>query len=106
GAQPRGRAPEPMPTAMLLRPVVEGRYLPAHPFDPVAAPSAAKVPLIIGSNKDEAALFLAADPQRRRLQEPELADRLRLQLSDRLDDVPATYRRTRPRHAPPDLPLG
>ncbi|HKA50108.1 MAG TPA: carboxylesterase/lipase family protein [Candidatus Dormibacteraeota bacterium] len=104
--EPRRLVPGPMPTAMLLRPVVEGRYLPAHPFDPVAAPSAAKVPLIIGSNKDEAALFLAADPQRRRLQEPELADRLRLQLSDRLDDVLATYRRTRPGDSPWDLLVG
>ena len=104
--EPRRLAPGPMPTAMLLRPVVEGRYLPAHPFDPVAAPSSANVPLIIGSNKDEAALFLAADPQRRRLQEPELADRLRLQLSDRLDDVLATYRRTRPGDSPWDLLVG
>src|SRR5262252_8794284 len=79
--EPRRLAPGPMPAAMLLRPIMEGRYLPAHPFDPVAAPSAANVPLIIGSNKDEAALFLAADPQRRRLQEPDLADRLRPRLA-------------------------
>lgn len=104
--EPRRLAPGPAQTVMLLRPVVEGRYLPAHPFDPVAAPSAANVPLIIGSSKDEAALFLAADPQRRRLLEPELADRLRPLLGDRLDEVLATYRRTRPGDSPWDLLIG
>ena len=42
--------------------MVDGVALPAHPFDPVAAPSAAGVPLVIGTNKDEMALFLFAMP--------------------------------------------
>ena len=44
-------------------PVVDGHTLPVHPFDPIAAPSAAQVPLIIGTNKDEITLFLKNEPQ-------------------------------------------
>lgn len=38
-------------------PVVDGRILPQHPFDPVAPSVSANVPLIIGTNRDEATLF-------------------------------------------------
>ena len=37
---------------------VDGSLLPAHPFDPVAAATAAQVPLIIGTTRDEMTLFL------------------------------------------------
>ncbi len=93
-------------TAFLLRPVVDGAHLPAHPFDPVAAPPAAGVPLLIGSNKDEAALFLAGDPRRRRLEEHELTERLAPMLADRVDAVLGVYRRTRPGASPWDLLIG
>jgi para-nitrobenzyl esterase len=35
-------------------PVVDGRTLPAHPFDPAASPHGADVPLLIGSTETEA----------------------------------------------------
>lgn len=40
-----------------FRPVAGGRWLPAHPFDPVAAESAAEVPLLIGTTAHDAATF-------------------------------------------------
>src|SRR5438128_3283788 len=40
-----------------LGPVVAAGALPAHPFDPVAAPTAASVPLVIGTTRDEMTLF-------------------------------------------------
>jgi para-nitrobenzyl esterase len=40
-----------------LGPVVDGRVLPAHPFDRVASPCSASVPLLIGTTKDEMTLF-------------------------------------------------
>ena len=92
--------------AGLLAPVVDGAYFPRHPFHPDAAPAAAKVPLLIGSNKDEAALFLAADPRRRRLEEHELIQRLTPMLGDRLDAILDVYRRTRPNDTPWDLLIG
>ncbi len=91
---------------MLLSPVVDGRYLPANPFDPVAAPTAADVPLMIGSNRDEAALFVAGDPRRRRLEESELRERLAKRLGDRLDSIIAVYKKTRPEATPWDLFVG
>ena len=96
------------PTGAIMRfsPVVDGHYLPCHPFDPVAAPTAADVPLIIGTNRDENATFLAADPRRRRLTEPELRERLTPMLGDRLDSVLGVYRRTRPEATPWDLLIG
>jgi para-nitrobenzyl esterase len=45
-----------------LAPVVDGRSLPAHPFSPQASALSRDVPLIIGTNKDEMTLFMAADP--------------------------------------------
>ena len=93
-------------SALLLRPVVGGRHLPAHPFEPVASPSAADVPLLIGTNKDEAALFLAGDPRRRRLTEEELIERLTPMLGERRDEILAVYREQRPNDTPWDLLIG
>jgi para-nitrobenzyl esterase len=92
--------------ASAMRPVVDGGYLPAHPFDPIAAAPAAGVPLMIGTNKDEAALFLAADPRRQQLEEHELAERLTPLLGDRLDAVLGVYRKHRPHDSPWDLLVG
>jgi len=89
-----------------LSPVVDGKYFPTHPFDPVAAPTAADVPVIVGTNRDENATFLAADPKRRRLTEEELRQRLTPLLGDRLDKVISVYRRTRPDATPWDLFVG
>lgn len=96
----------PRGNVMALRPVVDGQYLPVHPFDPVAAPTAAHVPLMIGTNKDEAALFLAGDPRRRRLEEHELTERLRPLLGERMDEILGVYRRTRPTATPWELLIG
>ncbi|MEX2081470.1 MAG: carboxylesterase/lipase family protein [Dehalococcoidia bacterium] len=92
----------PMPAAMRLSPVVDGTHLPQHPFHPAAAPSAAGVPVMIGSNKDEAALFLAGDPRRRRLEESELLDRTSRLLGDRRDQVLSVYRAAYPDDTPWD----
>ena len=92
--------------AMRLAPVVDGHYLPGHPFDPVAAPSAANVPLLIGTNKDEAALFMAGDPRRRRLEEHELVERLKPMLGERWEEILAVYRANRPDDTPWDLLIG
>lgn len=86
-----------------MAPVVEGRYLPNHPFDPVAAPTAAGIPIIIGTNRHENSTFLTLDPKRKKLTEPELQERLRPILGDKVDSVIATYKKTRPEATPWDL---
>ncbi len=47
---------------MGFQPVMDGRYVANHPFDPVASPLAAGVPMIVGCNKHEMALFSLNDP--------------------------------------------
>lgn len=46
-----------------LAPLVDGRSIPAHPFDPVATDLSRDIPLMIGAAKDEATLFMAGDPE-------------------------------------------
>ena len=89
-----------------LAPVVDGKYYPAHPFDPVAAPTAAGIPVMVGTNRDENATFLAVDPRRWRLTEEELRERLTPILGDKLDEVIDTYKKTRPEATPWDLFVG
>ncbi|HTV96199.1 MAG TPA: carboxylesterase family protein [Steroidobacteraceae bacterium] len=48
-------------TRRTLAPVVDGRSIPAHPFDPAATDISRNVPLMIGTTKDEWTLFMAAD---------------------------------------------
>jgi len=85
---------------MRLSPVVDGKYYPNHPFDPVAAPTAAGISLIIGTNRDESALFMAGDPRRNSLTEPELRERLAAICGDKVDQVLGVYRKTRPGFTP------
>jgi para-nitrobenzyl esterase len=97
-----------VPSGAIMRfsPVVDGHYLPVHPFDPVAAPTAAGVPLIIGSNRDETASFMARDPKAGKINESELRQRLAPVLGDHLDRVLGIYKRTRPGASPWDLLIG
>jgi para-nitrobenzyl esterase len=89
--------------AMRLSPVVDGTVYPRHPFDPDCAPTAVNVPVMVGSNLDEAALFSAGDPRRRRLTEEELLERTSKLLGDRRDAILAAYRKSRPEATPWDL---
>jgi para-nitrobenzyl esterase len=45
-----------------LSPVVDGRTLPSDPFTPAAPEVSRDIPVMIGTTKDEATLFLSADP--------------------------------------------
>jgi para-nitrobenzyl esterase len=90
-------------TGVRLGPVVDGRSLPAHPFDPVAAEAASGVPLLIGSNKDEMTLFLDMLPNLGKLDDAALRGMLAPVLGERAGAVVDVYRRTRPRATPGDL---
>jgi len=92
--------------ALRLAPVVDGHYIPTHPFDPVAAPTGADVPLIVGCNRDEALLGLSGDPRRRRLTEEELRQRLAPTLGEHVDRIISVYQKTRPEATPWDLLVG
>ncbi len=99
-------APEAGPR-LALAPVVDGRSLPADPFDPVAPALSARVPLLIGTVETEVAFFPGQmlDPMDRR----ELHSRIKRivpRASDaEVDEVIAAYRRGRPHDSNTDLYL-
>jgi para-nitrobenzyl esterase len=52
----------PMGAVRAFSPVVDGRSLPRHPSDPDAPAISRDIPVIVGSNKDEATLFMVMTP--------------------------------------------
>jgi para-nitrobenzyl esterase len=63
-------------------PVVDGRILEQHPFDPKACPLCANVPVMIGYKRTETTLFLAADREAFSLDEDALRRRVKLLVPD------------------------
>jgi para-nitrobenzyl esterase len=84
-------------------PVVDGRVLPQHPFDPVAPALSANVPLVIGTNKDEATLFLLNDAALTSLDEAGLRARIGALAGDATDALLSAYRHAYPHASPGDL---
>lgn len=87
-------------------PVVDGYALPAQPFDPVAPEISANVPLLIGSTKDEARLFLYYLPPAPRfgnLTDGELRARVHDLAGDKADRIIAAYRGSGRSTSPSDL---
>ena len=84
----------------VLAPVVDGINLPADPFDPVAPAISAAIPLIIGSNKDEATLFSIADPKFGTMTEDDARSRFARALKDLGDKAFTFYREQRPTEQP------
>jgi para-nitrobenzyl esterase len=88
------------PGARVLAPVTDGTALPVDPFDPVAAPTVSpKVPVIIGSNKDEATLFNIVDPKFGKMTLDDAHARFRTNLKDKGDEAFGFYRQHRPDEA-------
>jgi para-nitrobenzyl esterase len=84
-------------------PVVDGEYLPADMFDPVAAPSARGVPIIVGSNRDEYALYAREHPIGSKMDEAQLRSELAPSLGNDVERLLAAYRQSRPNATPWDL---
>jgi para-nitrobenzyl esterase len=89
-------------TGHALAPVVDGLGLPAHPFDPEAAPIAASVPLLIGTTRDEMTLFTAAIPGLSMLTEEVLPGVATMMNGEDCGELLEVYRRTRPGSTPPE----
>lgn len=87
----------------LLSPTIDGVHIPAHPFDPVAAPSAQGVPIIIGTTRHEMGTFLARNPAWANLDEADLIEATRPVLKDRTEEVIAITRENRPGSTPYDI---
>lgn len=83
-----------------LSPVVDGRSLPKHPFDPDAPAISADVPIIIGTCKDETTLFTMSDPQFGKFTADEVRGRFKAALGDRADAAFDLVSKRQPNDAP------
>ncbi len=80
----------------LYAPVLDGDVIPRHPFEPDASPLNADVPILIGTNKDEAALFLFSHPRFGSFTEEDVAKAARKAVGERADALIAAVRRAFP----------
>jgi para-nitrobenzyl esterase len=85
-------------------PVIDGRILPAHPFDPAAPVLSDDVPIMIGGTKDESAIFLAPDDAvwTRTVTEDDLRKRIAAVAGGAADELLAYYERRDPTAGPSD----
>jgi len=89
---------------MRFGPVVDGQYIPNHPYDPVAPAMSAKIPMIVGTNKDETILFFQRGSlEVFTLDEAGMRKRLHTALGDRTDRIVDVYHRSRPNASPTDI---
>jgi para-nitrobenzyl esterase len=104
GARPSGGAVPPISGASIaFSPVVDGHHIPAHPFDPTAPVSAVKIPILVGTNKDETIFFMRGTPALFSLDDAGLQKALEPSLRDKTARVLEVYRKTRPGASPTDL---
>src|SRR5438093_6361992 len=86
-------------------PVVDGTYLPNHPFDPSAPAISTDKPLMVGTNRDEMAFFFferkATDIFS--LTDDGLKSRLDKELGANTEKILSTYRKSRPGASQADL---
>ena len=107
GANPRprgGGALSPISGASFtFGPVVDGHYIPAHPFDPAAPSSAVNIPILVGTNKDETIFFMRGTPNLFSLDDAGLQKALEPSLGEKTAHVIEVYRKNRPGASPTDL---
>jgi para-nitrobenzyl esterase len=85
-----------------FNPVVDGKVLPHHPFEPVAPKISANIPLMIGTNKDEILLFA---PKLADLDEAAMGIAMKQFLGDSADRIVEAYRRARPKASAADIAI-
>ena len=59
-----------------FRPVINSPSFPNHPFDPAGPAMSANVPMIVGSNRTEASVFMGGDPSIANISEDDLVKRV------------------------------
>ena len=84
-------------------PVVDGKVLPAHPFDPVATSLSADVPVIVGYTRTERTVYEIDSPDYGKLDEAGLLANVKRVLGDEAEKVIASYRKKSPKATPYEL---
>jgi para-nitrobenzyl esterase len=80
--------------------VVDGRALPSDPFTPAAPEVSRDIPVIVGSTKDEATLFLSANPNFRNMTVEQARAHLVAMMGDRGNAAFELYQGLRPNDPP------
>ncbi len=83
--------------------VVDGRILPANPFEPVATPISADVPVIVGYTRTERTVYEIDSPNYGKLDEAGLMETAKRLLGDEAEHVIANYRKRYPKATPYEL---
>ncbi|MFY9608577.1 MAG: carboxylesterase family protein [Blastocatellia bacterium] len=84
-------------------PVVDGKVLPANPFDPVATPISAGVPVIVGYTRTERTVYEVDSPDYGKLDEAGLLANVKRVVGDQAEKVIAGYRKKYPQATPYEL---
>jgi para-nitrobenzyl esterase len=81
-------------------PVVDGKTLPENPFDPVASPLGAGVPVMVGCTANEQTLYNVGQPWWGKLTDVELDEKARLVPGGKGPALVAAFRKLHPDHSP------
>jgi para-nitrobenzyl esterase len=84
-------------------PLVDGKVLPAQPFDPVAPAISANIPLMIGSNKTEMTFMAIGQEKPFNLTEADLQQNVQRLLGKNAAAVLAAYKQANPGASPSDI---
>jgi para-nitrobenzyl esterase len=85
------------------RPVVDGKTLPTHPFEPSAPTLSEDVPVIVGYTRTERTVYDIDTPTFGKLDEEGLLKNAKRGLGEAAADVVASYRKRYPKASPYDL---
>jgi para-nitrobenzyl esterase len=85
-------------------PVVDGRILPEHPWDPKASPLGADIPLLVGTTLNEFANSIqAGDPSLDEMSLEEARKRIVAQRGDKTDQILQSFQQKYPKATPYEL---
>jgi para-nitrobenzyl esterase len=84
-------------------PMVDGKVIPTHPWDPAAPALSASIPLLIGYARTEETLYDRPTPEKLALDEAGLRQRVATRLGVEPDGVVDAYRKAHPEATPWDL---
>jgi para-nitrobenzyl esterase len=85
-------------------PVVDGRILPEHPWDPKASPLGADIPLLVGTTLNEFANSIqAGDPSLDEMNLEEAKKRIAAQRGDKTDQIVQSFQQKYPKATPYEL---
>jgi para-nitrobenzyl esterase len=83
--------------------VVDGKVLPANPFEPVATPLSADVPVIVGYTRTERTVYEVDSPNYGKLDEAGLLENAKRLLGDEAERIIASYRKRYPKATPYEI---